>query len=122
MLLVKFDLDGLDGCKNAHDAYKAMGVGTSEDDIDLKFNNKEVFGNKASYSNMFLNPDTYNKIRNSLDETDRLIWDNYAPLCSGDRYDKIKEAIGELNESVLYIVTPEDSLYDNMQDIVAGAE
>ena len=113
MLLVKFDLQELEKCKTSADIYRTMGVGVLEGDPqDLNFNNEKVFGKRAFYANLFLNPETSKKISNILHENSKLHgWFNYSPVTSGERYDRLVDKIGEINEEVLYIATPEDDLY-----------
>lgn len=120
MLLVKFELEDLEKCKTASDVYRAMGIGIKEDDPqDLNLFNKEVFGKKAYYKNLFITNATYKRILEIMEKTDKkkmntssFNWINFAPLSNGSRYEKVKEQIGELNDSVLYIVTPEDEMYE----------
>lgn len=127
MLLLKFNLEDIDKCTNVTDVFRAMGIGIYEDDPqDLKFTNKEVFGDKANYQNIFINDKTSNYIYDlmnkygdrisnrfgsKLPSSQAIAWSSFAPTSSGPRYDKIAEAAGEINESVLYIVTPDDPLY-----------
>lgn len=110
MLLVKFELEDLEKCKTVSDVYRAMGIGIKEGDPqDLNFSNQEVFGKKAYYANLFLHPDTDSRISKILGEKSG--WFNYAPISNGDRYTEVEHEIGDINESVLYIVTPEDRFY-----------
>lgn len=112
MLLVKFDLKDLEKCETVADVYRAMGVGVKEGDPqDLNFYNKKVFGKKAYYANMFINPETASKVKDILGKEKVLDWFNFAPVCDGDRFTEVENEIGEINESVLYIVTPEDKFY-----------
>ena len=112
MLLVKFELNDLEKCKNVADVYRAMGIGVKKGDPqDLNFNNKEVFGKRAYYANLFINKNTEKKIKDILGREKSLDWFNYAPVSGGDRYEEVENEIGEINESVLYIVTPEDKFY-----------
>ena len=122
MLLVKFDLQDLEKCKTVADVYRTMGIGVTKDDVqDLNFDNNEVFGKRAFYANLFLNPKTSEKISNILHESSKLHgWFNYSPVTGGERYDQLENEIGEINESVLYIATPEDKLY--IEDPHAGKE
>ena len=111
MLLVKFELEDLEKCKTVSDVYRAMGIGIKEGDPqDLNFSNQEVFGKKAYYANLFLHPDTDSRISKILGEKSG--WFNYAPISNGDRYTEVEHEIGDINESVLYIVTPEDEMYE----------
>lgn len=120
MLLVKFDLEDLEKCKTVSDVYRAMGIGVNEDDPqDLNLYNKEVFGKKAYYKNIFMTESTYNKVTGIMEAVDgkkdgknAFNWFNFGPVTNGSRYEMVKEAIGELNDSVLYIVTPEDDMYE----------
>ena len=120
MLLVKFELEDLEKCKTVSDVYRAMGIGVRKDDPqDLNLHNKEVFGRKAYYKNLFLTDATYQKILKLMEDADYKggrnkvwTWVNFAPLSNGPRYDKVREALGDLNDSVLYIATPEDEIYE----------
>lgn len=120
MLLVKFELEDLEKCKTVSDVYRAMGIGVRKDDPqDLNLYNKEVFGRKAYYKNLFITDETYKRVLKILEAVDgkhskNKVWNwvNFAPLSNGSRYEKVKEQLGELNDSVLYIVTPEDELYE----------
>jgi len=130
MLLLRFDLDDIEKCNNVSDVFRMMGIGIKENDPqDLKFNNKEVFGEHAYYANLAMSDDTYHRIYDHLQNTGKknktrlgkelpsdeaFAWLNYSPLSNGPRFDAIKEAAGgEINDSVLYIITPGDSLYEH---------
>lgn len=128
MLLLKFELEDLKKCKSVSDVYRAMGIGINEDDSqDLNFNNKAVFGKRAYYRNLFVTDRTYNEIHDILEKVpnykrrsakkDKIHihafqWSNYSPMSSGPRYQALESIIGELNDEVLYILTPEDNLYE----------
>lgn len=128
MILRRFNLEDIEKCKTLEDVFEMMGIGLKESSKqDLNIRNKEVFGEKAYYANMIMNDDTYLKIYeqlkpqgkkwynrsgNRMPSADALQWTNYSPISSGPRYDKVKEAVGEISEDVLYIITPEDSLYE----------
>lgn len=128
MLLLKFDLDDIEKCKTLEDVFEMMGVGLKEDSKnDLNIKNKEVFGEKAYYSNMIMSDATYNRIYEHLKPLGKkwynrrgermpseaaLQWTNYSPISSGPRFEAVEERVGEINDSVLYIITPEDDLYE----------
>lgn len=128
MLLLKFDLDDIEKCKTLEDVFEMMGVGLSDkSEKDLNINNKEVFGAKAYYANMVMSDATYNRIYEHLKPLGKkwynrnggrmpsaaaLQWTNYSPISSGPRFEAVKERVGEINDSVLYIITPEDDLYE----------
>lgn len=125
MLLVKFELEDLEKCKSVSDVYRTMGIGVKEDDPqDLNLFNKEVFGKKAYYKNMFITDATYKRVLDLMEKLDKkklgknsFSWVNFAPLSNGSRYEKVKEQLGDLNDSVLYIVTPEDEMYEESIEI-----
>lgn len=123
MILRRFNLDEIDNCKTVGDVFRMMGVAVGKDDPqDLKITDESVFGKKAYYANMVMNDNTYQKIYAHLNKvndkagnrfaTEAFQWMNYSPLSSGPKYDKIKEETGAVSEDVLYIITPEDSLYE----------
>lgn len=123
MILRRFNLDDIKDCKTVGDAFRMMGIALSEDDPqDIKITDERVFGKKPYYKNMVINDNTYQKIYAQLNKvndkagnrfaTEAFQWMNYSPLSSGEKYDKIKEATGDVSEDVLYIITPEDSLYE----------
>lgn len=125
MLLVKFELEDLEKCKSVPEVYRAMGIGVKKDDPqDLNLYNKEVFGKKAYYKNMFITDATYKRILDLMEKIDKkkmgknsFNWINFAPLSNGSRYEKVKEQLGDLNDSVLYIVTPEDEMYEESIEV-----
>ena len=122
MLLRRFDLKDIENCKTVKDAFNMMGIAVAKDDKqDLRIDNKDVFGEKAYYANMVMNDNTYQKIYAQLNKSKKdnerfaveaFQWMNYSPLSSGPKYDKIKEETGDVSEDVLYIITPDDSLYE----------
>jgi len=128
MLLLKFDLGDIEKCKSVLDVFRMFGIAMNEGDPqDLKLNNKEVFGERAYYANMFISDETYKRIYEHLDtigghrnnrhgekfpSDEAMRWVNYSPVSNGPRYDAVAKIAGEINDSVLYIVTPEDELYE----------
>lgn len=128
MILRRFNLEDIEKCKTLEDVFEMMGIGLKESSKqDLNIRNKEVFGEKAYYANMIMNDKTYtaiyeqlkpqgkrwyNRSGNRMPSADAMQWTNYSPISSGPRYEKVKEAVGEISEDVLYIITPEDSLYE----------
>lgn len=128
MILRRFNLDDIEKCKTIEDVFEMMGIGLKESSKqDLNIRNKEVFGEKAYYANMIMNDGTYMKIYEQLKpqgkkwynrhgdrmpSADAMQWTNYSPISSGPRYEKVKEFVGEILEDILYIITPEDSLYE----------
>lgn len=128
MILRRFDLNDIEKCKTLEDVFTMMGIGLKEDSPeDLNIRNEKVFGKRAYYANMIMNDNTYNKIYehlkplgkkwynrsgNRMPSPEALQWTNYSPISSGPRYEKVKEVVGEISEDVLYIITPEDSIYE----------
>ena len=124
MLLSKFNYDDLDKCKSVKEVFEVMGVGGDE----LPFTNKEVFGEKAYYRNMFIADETYQKVleimkpipnyKGHKNPKNRLSyaaaqWCNFSPMSNGPRFEQVKELVGgEINRSVLYILTPKDELFE----------
>ena len=99
---------------------------SDKSDKDLTLKNEEVFGKRAYYNNMVMHDKTYNAIYEQLKKTGKkwrnrsgkymtpepaLQWVNYSPLSQGPRYEQVREAVGEIAEDVLYIITPKDTLY-----------
>lgn len=124
MILLHFNFEDLSKCRTVKEVYETFGIGEGE---DISFLDTNVFGKKASYKNMFIAPETYNKVLETLEgfgsingrNNDKYFvsaaasaWVNYSPMYSGARYQKVKDAIGELNRSVIYILTPGDELFD----------
>ena len=117
MLLLHFEWDDIKNCKSVADVYRMMGIGTKDSDPqDLKFSNKEVFGEKAYYANLFITDKADKEIYDHLKSVDRSVgseWAVYCPVSNGPRYDKITAVLGKLNDSVLYVVEPSDKdLYE----------
>lgn len=120
MLLLHFELDDIDKCFSVTDVYNMMGIGVKEEDPqDLKLSDKDVFGKKAYYKNFILSEKTSNRIYEHLKESSKgtlrdpgFEWSVFGPISNGERAEQVKERIGELNDSVLYILTPEDDLYE----------
>lgn len=127
MILRRFDLNDIEKCRTVADVFKVMGIGlTKKDGCDLLINNEEVFGGRAYYKNLVMHPNTSKMILKHLRAVKRsddeavnskasfIIandWINCSPLTRGDRYDFVNDAVG-ISEDVLYIITPQDSLYE----------
>jgi hypothetical protein len=138
MLLLKFDLDDIEKCNSVLDVFRMFGIGVKKDDSqDLKLDNKEVFGKKAYYANMLLNEATYERIYKRMNElgekvdnrhgghlptANALQWMNFSPISNGPRYKAVEDEIGEINESVLYIITPEDPFYEEDPNVAKSQE
>lgn len=138
MLLRKFELEDIEKCRTVDDVFEMMGVGLRADSKqDLNIRNKEVFGEKAYYANMIMSDDTYMKIYehlkplgkkwynrsgNRMPSAEALQWTNYSPISSGPRFDAVKERMGEVNDSVLYIITPDDDLYEEEPTVAMERE
>ena len=120
MLLLHFELDDINKCSSVADVYHMMGIGIKEEDPqDLKLSNKDVFGKKAYYKNFILSEKTSNRIYEHLKESSKgtlknpgFEWSVFGPVSDGERVKQVEERVGELNDSVLYILTPEDDLYE----------
>lgn len=128
MILRRFNLEDIKKCKTVEDVFEMMGIGLDEkSEQDLNVRNQEVFGKRAYYANMVMNEKTFDAIFDQLkyqgqDEKSKrndrmpssaaLQWMNYSPISNGPKYDKVSEATGGISEDVLYIITPEDSLYE----------
>jgi hypothetical protein len=135
MLLLKFEPSDIEKCQSVTDVFNMFGIAIKDGDTqDLKLTNKEVFGEKAYYANLILNTETSERIFNHLDTIgekiksgigdlkmtpEALQWFNTSPLHSGSRYDEITKAMGEVNESVLYILTPGDPYYRENPEVAA---
>ena len=127
MLLKSFDSDDIKNCQSFNDVFEMMGIGLKKDSKkDLNIRNEKVFGPKANYQNMFLNPETdrkiceqlkplgkpwYNKLGDRMSSEAYMQWINYGPISNGPRYDKVNEIAGDIVEDILYILTPDDDLY-----------
>lgn len=121
MILLKFNLEDFDDVKNVDDVYRAMGIAIKDTDKgEASINDEEVFGTKPYYANMFMDDGTFNYIADKMKKLDKeskvsgyaFQWANLAPISNGPRYEKVKELVGEINRTVLYIITPEDELYE----------
>ena len=128
MILRRFDLNEIKNLKSLDDAFEMMGIGLREDSKqDLNIRNKEVFGEKAYYANMIMNDKTYmaiyeqlkpqgkkwyNRSGNRMPSADAMQWTNYSPISSGPRYEEVEKRAGGISEDVLYIITPDDDLYE----------
>ena len=138
MILRRFDLNEIKNCKTLDDVFEMMGIGLKEDSKqDLNIRNKEVFGEKAYYANMIMNDKTYNAIYEQLKPLGKkwynkngdrmpspgaLQWTNYSPISSGPRYEEVEKRAGGISEDVLYIITPEDDLYEEEPTVKMGKE
>lgn len=127
MILRRFDLNDIEKCRTVADVFKVMGIGTTKvDGCDLLINDEEAFGGRAYYKNLVMHPDTAKMIldhlRNLKRSDDAILndrasfiitndWINCAPITHGDRYKFVDDAVG-VSEDVLYIITPQDSLYE----------
>lgn len=130
MLLLKFNYDDIEKCKSAEDVYRMFGIGVAEKDdgYTVHMTDEKVFGKRAYYRNMVMSQEAYDAVLDVMKKIpnykgmknpkDRLSyaaieWVNYSPMSSGPRYEQVKElAGGEINRSVLYILTPDDELYE----------
>ena len=134
MLLLKFEPSDIEKCQSVTDVFNMFGIAIKDGDPqDLKITNEEVFGKKAYYANMILNTETADRITEHLNTIGEKInsstgekmtpeaiqWHDVAPLHSGSRYNEITKAMGEVNESVLYILTPGDPYYREDPSLVA---
>lgn len=132
MLLLKFNKEDFKKCKGVVDVFNTMGISRPDDKdavkekCEVNFADEEVFGKRAYYANTFISNDTYNYILDIMKEVPdyqgreksknklshaAMQWVNYSPISSGPRFEKIKDMVGEINDSVLYIVTPDDEMY-----------
>lgn len=127
MILRRFNLNDIEKCKTIEDVFTMMGIGLKEDSPeDLNIRNEKVFGKRAYYANMIIHENTYNAIYEHLKPLSKkwydknhkripspeaLRWSDYSPISNGPRYEKVKEAVGDISEDVLYIITPDDSIY-----------
>ena len=128
MILRRFDLNEIKNLKSLDDAFEMMGIGLREDSKqDLNIRNKEVFGEKAYYANMIMHDKTYmaiyeqlkpqgkkwyNRSGKRMPSADAMQWTNYSPISSGPRYEEVEKRAGGISEDVLYIITPDDDLYE----------
>ena len=123
MILNHFNLSDLEKCKTLSEVFKTLNVGEG---TDYPFTDEKVWGKKAHHANYFMTDATFNLIYEALkaNETDTWLyhgktkqypeafaWSNFSPLSSGPRYKKFEKMVGPLNDSVLYIVTPDDEFY-----------
>lgn len=135
MLLLRFNYDDIGKCRSVEDVFHMFGIGYSDDDegyeVDLR--DEKVFGKKGSYRNMFIADETYQAILDVLDKVPNykgrknpkgrasyaaLQWSNYSPISNGPKFNQVKELVGgEINRSVLYILTPEDQLYEESPEV-----
>lgn len=132
MILRRFNLDDIKNLKTLDDAFEMMGIGLKEDSKqDLNIRNKEVFGKRAYYANMIMNDKTYNAIyeqlksqgkKNRMPSADALQWTNYSPISNGPRYEEIEKLAGGISEDILYIITPEDDLYQEDPNLTLNKE
>ena len=132
MILRRFNLDDIKNCKTLDDAFEMIGIGLREDSKqDLNIRNKEVFGKRAYYANMIMNEKTYNAIyeqlksqgkKNRMPSADALQWTNYSPISNGPRYEEVEKRAGGISEDVLYIITPEDDLYQEDPNLALKKE
>lgn len=125
ILAFPFDLKGLGKCKTVGDIFELMGVGVKESSENyIKLNDKTIFGERASYRNMFITPQTFNKIyeytkvmgkkirRGShLTTRESIQWCNFAPISNGPRYDLVEQENGGFKDNTLYIATPHSRLH-----------
>lgn len=132
MILRRFNLDDIKNCKTLDDAFEMIGIGLREDSKqDLNIRNKEVFGKRAYYANMIMNEKTHNAIYEQLKSQDKksrmpsadaLQWINYSPISNGPRYEEVEKRAGGISEDVLYIITPEDDLYQEDPNLALKKE
>lgn len=123
MILNKLDLDRLSHCATLDEVFKEMNVGEGS---DYPFTDEKVWGKKANHANYFMTDSTYEMIYESLkkNEDDTYLyhgkteqfpqataWCNFSPISSGKRYEEFEKKVGPLNDSVLYIITPEDDMF-----------
>lgn len=122
MILLHFNKEDFKNCTTVKEVFEAMGIGP---DGKYDFTDEKVFGKEASYYNMVMHKDTFEYIGDIMKKAsgissrrtrteygvEYLKWVNYAPIVTGARVTLLKEVVGELNPNVLYIITPEDSLY-----------
>ena len=131
MLLIKMDIkkivEGANKYKDVADLYRAIGISPKEEkgDYVTNFDDEKVFGKRAHYRNMFMDDGAYKEIERGILEnreksakdarrvqTVQTQWAWYSPVSCGERYEDLKKRIGEINHSVLYIITPEDDMYE----------
>lgn len=123
MIVKKFTDEDIKKITCAKDFYKVIGL------LGCEFEQADVLGHKMYYANLFISPKTDENIRTAMSSNvdkvaervgsktrarvaQTLDWSNFAPLCSGPRYDKFEETMGELRENVVYILQPGDDMYE----------
>ena len=133
MLMTKFNLDDIEKCNTALEVYAVLGIGKSEDS-PIKLGDKKVFGEsgKPYYKNLFIAEETFDRIlehlrtkgkpvgkqRNSGVTTESYGWSDCGPKALGPRFEELKERVpgNEINRSVLYVLTPEDDMFEEAVD------
>ena len=138
MLLLHFNPDDFADCSTVGMLYVTMGISpASAFDNNTKWEDKEVFGKRAYYRNMFMNDADYKLAEESLkknvlvgrtmegsekpeeammdshEQSEVFSWAMNSPISFGPKYDKIKERIGgDIPRGVLVIICPGDALYE----------
>lgn len=127
---IKIKLDELEKCKNLDDVFAIMGIGVGKHEKDpglVHLSDKEIFGEKGYYANMAISQETYEAISEHLKPLGEpwytrrggrrpskyaLQWMNYSPVSVGPRYEAIEKRVGEIKKDELYIILPDDELYE----------
>ena len=138
MLLLHFNPDDLADCQTVGNIYAAIGISpASAIDGKTKWEDKDVFGKRAYYKNMFMNDEDYKAAEEGLkknvlvgrtlegnekpeetmmdyhERNEVFSWAMNSPISFGPKYDKIKERLdGDVPRGVLVIVCPGDDLYE----------
>ena len=117
MILLRFDTDEIENCKNVTDVFRVMGVGVAGDDsVGLHFDEPKVFGKKANYKNMIISEHTYNQVAKHFEGTPYAgTWWDIAPITERNAPVGVLDAMGGLVDGILYIITPEDEYYTEVK-------
>lgn len=111
MLLMRFEDEEIKDIKDAQDFYEALGI------TEEVFGIPDIFGKSPYYYNMVLHPETdsaiMEKIRtNNDDKRAGFDWVNFSPVACGPRYEEVENTVGRICRNVLYIITPDDKIFE----------
>lgn len=141
MKVIKFNPDEFEDCRTVGQIWAVLGVTPSDSpDGSLHFDDKETFGKKAYYNNMFISQKAYERGSEAIQKNvlvgrahegssnekevmsyhercELVAWAMMSPVSNGARYQKIVERLGELPDDALVIVMPGDEMYREAPDV-----
>lgn len=135
MILLKFNPEELGEARTVPQIYGVFGIG-NEPENEISWKDQRVFGERADVKNIFCTQHIYDLVNDNINQSvlkgknnlhkqmdthelhDSWNWAMYSPTTSGPRYEAMLKSLravadlDELPDSVVAILTPEDSLYE----------